>query len=141
MVNRVELIGNLTREPELHYSPNGVPYCYLRLASNRFASGVEHTDFHFITAWRQLAESCAEFLATGARIYVEGRLETHVYPASDGSRVERIRITASLVKFLDGARRQRRSEPESDEVAPASDAPSALGEVESFSREPAEEGA
>lgn len=105
MVNRVELIGNLTRDPELHCSPNGVAYCYLRVATNRFANGVEHTDYHFVTAWRDLAERCAQFLGTSDRVYIDGRLETNAYTTSQGQRVERIRVVATRVQFLDGRRR------------------------------------
>jgi single-strand DNA-binding protein len=112
MVNRVELIGNLTHDPELRYSPSGTAYCYVRLATNRFANGKEYAAYHFVVAWRTLAEQCGERLRKGSRVYVEGRLENSQFTNSDGKRIDRLRIVAGRVLFLDGrADAERRPTP------------------------------
>jgi single-strand DNA-binding protein len=120
MLNRVELIGNLTREPELQYSPSGTPYCYLRVATNRRSGGVEHSDFHFVIAWHALAERSAEYLHTGDRTYIEGRLETNSYADKGGSNVERSRVVANRVLFLE--RRRDRPAPRVPEPSPSAEA-------------------
>jgi single-strand DNA-binding protein len=102
MLNRVQLIGNLTRDPELRYSPDGTPYCYLRVATNHRSNQTEYTEFHFVVVWRAIAERCAEYLHVGNRVFVEGRLETNAYATSDGGRMERARIVAGHVLFLSG---------------------------------------
>jgi single-strand DNA-binding protein len=102
MLNRVQLIGNLTRDPELRYSPDGTPYCYLRVATNHRGSKAEYTEFHFVIVWRAIAERCAEYLHVGNRVFVEGRLETNAYATPDGARMERARIVAGHVLFLSG---------------------------------------
>ena len=78
-LNRVQLIGNLTRDPELRYTPQGTAVCTIGLATNRYwttDSGEKHeeTEFHRIVAWNKLAELCSQFLVKGRKIYVEGRL-------------------------------------------------------------------
>src|SRR6266567_3509134 len=88
-LNRVQLIGNLTRDPELRYTPNGNAVCTFGLATNRSwttDSGEkrEETDFHRIVAWNKLAELCSQFLVKGGKVYVEGRLSTRSWTGQDG---------------------------------------------------------
>jgi single-strand DNA-binding protein len=99
MVNRVELLGNLTRDPELHYTPLGAPYCFLRIATNRFSGNERHTDFHFVTAWHGNAQRAAERLRRGDRVFIEGRIETYAL-TRDGVRQERMRLVATRLVFL-----------------------------------------
>lgn len=83
------LLGNLTRDPEVKYTPSGAAVCTFGLATNRTwttAEGQtkEDTQFHRITAWNKLAELCGKLLSKGKRVYLEGRLAYHSYTAKDG---------------------------------------------------------
>src|SRR3989344_3042116 len=90
-LNKVLLIGNLTRDPELRYTPQGTPVCTFGLATNRSwqpsAGGErqEETEFHRIVAWNKLAELCSELLFKGRKVFVEGRLQTRNWQAADGT--------------------------------------------------------
>jgi len=88
-INKVVLLGNLTRDPEVKYTPSGAAVCTFGLATNRTwttAEGQtkEDTQFHRITAWNKLAELCGKLLAKGKKVYLEGRLAYHSYTAKDG---------------------------------------------------------
>lgn len=104
MINRVELLGNLTHDPELQYTGQGIPYCSIRLATNRYSGGQQFSDFHFVTAWHGQAERAAAELKTGDRVFVEARLETSSFTRDDGSRHERMRLVATRVLYLHGRR-------------------------------------
>lgn len=86
--NRVELIGNLTRDPELRYTPNGAAVCTFGLATNRtyVSEGEkrEEVDFHRLVAWNKLAEICNQFLRKGHKVFVSGRLQTRTWEGQDG---------------------------------------------------------
>jgi single-strand DNA-binding protein len=88
-VNKVILLGNLTRNPEMHYTENKKPVCAFGLATNRnwvSYDGEKHeeTEFHRLVAWDKLAEMCHQFLRKGRKVYVEGRLQTRSYKDKDG---------------------------------------------------------
>jgi single-strand DNA-binding protein len=110
-LNRVMLIGRLTRDPELRYTPSGTPVCNLALATNRYgqdASGErrEFTDYHDIVVWnqgnRKLAELCSQYLQKGRLVYIEGRLQTRSWDdAQSGQKRYRTEVNASDVQFLD----------------------------------------
>ncbi len=89
-VNKVILIGNLTRDPELRYTPQGTPVASFGLATNRewAVDGVkkEAADFHNVVAWNKLAELCSQLLTKGAKTYVEGRLQTRDWVDGDGNK-------------------------------------------------------
>ncbi|OGK28303.1 hypothetical protein A3C31_00330 [Candidatus Roizmanbacteria bacterium RIFCSPHIGHO2_02_FULL_40_53] len=83
------LVGNLTRDPELKYTPSGAPVCSIGLATNRSwttAEGQtkEEVQYHRITAWHKLAELCAKLLTKGSKVYVEGRIAYRSYTGKDG---------------------------------------------------------
>jgi single-strand DNA-binding protein len=87
-VNKVILLGNLTRDPELRHTENKKPVCAFGLATNRnwvTSDGQKHeeSDFHRIVAWDKLAESCHQFLRKGRKVYLEGRLQTRSYKDKD----------------------------------------------------------
>ena len=89
-LNKVQLIGNLTRDPELRYTPSGTAVCTFGLATNRqwtTESGEkkEDVEFHRLVAWNKLAELCSQFLTKGRKIYVEGRLSTRNWTGQDGT--------------------------------------------------------
>lgn len=86
--NRVELIGNLTRDPELRYTPQGTAVATFSIATNRtFISDgerKEEADFHRIVAWSKLAELCSQLLKKGNRVFVSGRLQNRTWEGQDG---------------------------------------------------------
>jgi single-strand DNA-binding protein len=89
-LNRVTLIGNLTRDPELKYTPQGTAVCTFGLATNREwtdSSGQkqEGAEFHRIVAWGKLGEICSQLLIKGQKAFVEGRLQTRQWKTQDGS--------------------------------------------------------
>lgn len=89
-VNKVILVGNLTRDPELRYTPQGTAVASFGLATNRewVSEGVkkEAADFHNIVAWNKLGELCAQLLHKGSKVYVEGRLQTRDWVNDDGQK-------------------------------------------------------
>lgn len=104
-LNKVTLIGNLTRDPELRYTPQGTPVCTFGIATNRSWSTdqgekKEETEFHTIVAWNRLAEIVSEFLQKGRQAYVEGRLQTREWEAPDGAKRQRTEIIATEILFL-----------------------------------------
>ena len=86
--NKVELIGNLTRDPELRFTPNGAAVCTFGLATNRTyvveGEKREEVDFHRLVAWNKLAELCNQLLKKGAKVFVSGRLQTRSWEGQDG---------------------------------------------------------
>ncbi len=87
--NRVELIGNLTRDPELRYTPNGAAVCTFGLATNRTyvsdGEKKEEVDFHRLVSWNKLAELCNQLLKKGNKVFISGRLQTRQWEAQDGA--------------------------------------------------------
>jgi len=128
-LNRVMLIGRLTRDPELRYTPSGTPVCNLALATNRYgqdASGErrEFTDFHDIVVWnqgtRKLAELCSQYLQKGRLVYVEGRMQTRSWDdAQSGQKRYRTEVNASDVQFLDSRQEGAAGQPAAPEAEPA----------------------
>ena len=86
--NRVELIGNLTPDPELRYTPNGAAVCTFGLATNRTyvtdGERKEEVDFHRLVSWNKLAELCNQLLKKGNKVFISGRLQTRSWEAADG---------------------------------------------------------
>ncbi len=111
MLNRIVLIGNLTRDPELRYTPaNGVAVATFTLAVNRrFAQQGQQreTDFIPVVVWRNQAENCAKFLGKGSQVAVEGRLQIRSYEDRKGQKRTVAEVVADNVQFLDS--REKRS--------------------------------
>jgi single-strand DNA-binding protein len=106
-INRVVLVGNLTRDPELRHTPSGMPVCSLRLAVNsrrKDESGqwTEKPNYFSITVWGQQGENCAQYLSKGRPVAVDGRLDWREYQTQDGQKREAIEIVADSVQFLGG---------------------------------------
>ncbi|MFC5449145.1 single-stranded DNA-binding protein [Paenibacillus aestuarii] len=102
MINSTTLLGRLTADPELRYTPAGVAVCTFALAVDRKftnAQGERETDFFDIVVWRQLAESCANYLKKGQQAALEGYLQTRYYER-DGRRVKVVEVVADNVQFL-----------------------------------------
>jgi single-strand DNA-binding protein len=109
-LNKVMLIGRLTRDPEMRYTPNGQPVTSFSLATNRYTSGPdgerrEFTDYHNCVAWnigkRNLAELIGQNLKKGSLVYVEGRLQTRSWEGQDGQKRRVTEIIANDVQFLE----------------------------------------
>src|SRR3954454_9204712 len=106
-INRVVLVGNLTRDPELRHTPSGTAVCSLRLAVNsrrKDQSGqwVDKPNYFDVTVWGQQGESCAQYLAKRRPVAVDGRLEWREWDAQDGTKRQAVEIVADSVQFLGG---------------------------------------
>ncbi|HEY8463145.1 MAG TPA: single-stranded DNA-binding protein [Bacillota bacterium] len=103
-MNHIVLIGRLTRDPELRYTPNGVAVTNFDLAVNRPVpnqAGERETDFIRIIAWQKQAELCANYLKKGRLVAVEGRLQIRSYETQDGQKRRVAEVVANQVQFLD----------------------------------------
>ena len=122
--NHVQLAGNLTRDPDLKFTPQGTPICRLGIAVNREwkdASGEKKKEVHFfdITVWGKSGENCSKYLNKGSPIFCDARLQTREYDAKDGTKRKVIEIVADNVQFLgskpkegnDTTRRSTQQEP------------------------------
>lgn len=110
-LNKVLLIGNLTRDPELRYTPQGTPVCTFGLATNRSwqptnGERQEETEFHRIVAWNKLAELCSELLFKGRKVYVEGRLQTRSWTDAQGQERTTVEIVIENMIVLDSKRKE-----------------------------------
>lgn len=113
MLNRVILIGRLTRDPELRYTPQGVPVASFTLAVDRPFSnsqGQRETDFIDCLAWRKLGENVANHLTKGRLAAVEGRLQIRSYETQDGQRRKVAEVVCDDVRFLDRPSREGASQ-------------------------------
>lgn len=109
MLNRVVIIGRLTRDPELRYTPSGNASCTFTLAVERNfknSNGEREADFIPIVTWRQLAENCANYLRKGRLTAVEGRIQTRSYENNEGRRVYVTEVLADNVRFLESAKNE-----------------------------------
>lgn len=105
-LNRAQVIGNLTRDPEVRTTPNGQNVCSFSVAttySYKDASGqrVEKPEYHNVVAWARLADICGQYLAKGRKVFVEGRLQTRDWTTQDGQKRNRTEIIAENVILLD----------------------------------------
>ncbi len=105
-LNKAMLIGNLTRDPEMRYTPQGAAVCTFGVATNRSwttESGEkkEDAEFHNIVAWNKLAEICSQLLKKGRKVYVEGRLSTRSWQGQDGTQKQRTEVVITDMVILD----------------------------------------
>ena len=113
-LNRVVLIGNLTRDPELRTTPSGTSVATLGIAVNRRWTNqqgekVDNTDFFNIVAWGKLAELCSEYIRKGSPIAVDGRLQYRTWETPEGQKRSKVEVVAENVQFL-GRPREARGE-------------------------------
>ncbi|HEU4431407.1 MAG TPA: single-stranded DNA-binding protein [Myxococcota bacterium] len=128
-VNKVILVGNLGRDPELRYTPNGQPVANFSIATSeswnkKDGSGrEERTEWHRIVAWGRTAELCAQYLAKGRTVYIEGRLQTREWENKEGQKQRTTEVIAQTVQFIgsgQGARAGQASGAGSAGPAPTS---------------------
>ncbi|MGI6654458.1 MAG: single-stranded DNA-binding protein [Christensenellales bacterium] len=105
-MNKVFIIGNLTRDPELRTTSSGVSVCSFTVAVNRRGrgqgaeAGQQEADFYRVSAWRQLGENCNRFLAKGRKVAVVGDLSLQTYTGNDGQVRSSLEVQADSVEFL-----------------------------------------
>lgn len=116
MINSVVLIGRLTKDPELRYTANGTAVCSFTLAVDRPTKEKE-TDFIPIVCWRQLAETCANYLRKGRLAAVEGRMQVRNYENNESKRVYVTEVLAANVRFLDRAESNDTEATESTDIS------------------------
>lgn len=127
-LNKVLLIGNLTRDPELRYTPSGAAVCTFSVATNRFyvasdGTKKEEAEFTRIVAWNKLAELCSQLLTKGRKVYVEGRLQTRSWETPDGQTRQTTEVVIDDMRILDPRRDfaeagEEEVRPQAPEVAP-----------------------
>jgi single-strand DNA-binding protein len=105
-LNKVMIIGRLTRDPELRNTPNGKAVATLALATNRIwidanSQKQKQTEFHNVVMWGKLAEICNQYLRKGGKIYVEGRLQTREWTGQDGVKRYRTEVVGENMIMLD----------------------------------------
>lgn len=113
-MNHIVLIGRLTRDPELRYTPNGVAVANFDLAVDRpmkNQAGEKEVDFIRIVAWQKTAELCANYLKKGRQVAIEGRLQIRSYEDKDGQKKRVAEVVANQVQFLDRAKDDGQGKP------------------------------
>jgi len=110
-MNKIMLIGNLGRDPEMNYTPSGLAVAKFSLAVNRTTKSAtgerqEETEWFNIVAWKQLAETCSTYLKKGQKVFIEGRLTTRKYTDKTGVERTAIEVIASDLEFLTPKDRQ-----------------------------------
>lgn len=125
-LNKVLLMGNLTQNPELRYTPSGSPVCDFNMAINRrFIQGngqeKDETCFVGITIWGKQAESCSRYIQKGSAVFVEGRLIFEKWEDREGNSRSRLRVNAERVQFLD--RRESNNQGGAEQTAGANPPP------------------
>lgn len=137
-LNKVQIIGRLGADPELRFTPGGTPVATFRVAAGRQwmdGNGALHeeTEWFRVVAWNSLAERCHQFLSKGARVYVEGRLQTRKWQDQDGQDRYTAEVIANDMIMLDA----RRSAPATNDDALTEDEPISPAEVPPVQPEPA----
>lgn len=126
-VNMAIIIGNLTRDPEMRYTPGGHAVTSFAVATNRswLAEGQakEEVEYHNVVAWNKLAELCSQMLAKGRKVYIQGRLQTRSWDDASGVKKYKTEIVAEEMLVLEGRKDKDGALPEEEKpveaVAPA----------------------
>ncbi len=122
-MNKIFLIGNLTRDPELRSTQNGTPVCTFTVAVNRrnrqgAEAGQPEADFFRVTTWRQQAENCNRYLAKGRKVGVSGSLSLQSYTGNDGTQRYSMEVNADEVEFLSPRGEGGENRPMNSQPAP-----------------------
>jgi single-strand DNA-binding protein len=138
-VNKVILVGNLGRKPELRYTPGGQAVANFTLATNERFGGrdgqpaQERTEWHRIVVWGRTAENCAQYLDKGRQVYIEGRLQTREYQDKEGQKRQTTEVVAVTVQFLGGRGGEMGGAGAGGEERMAAGVPSGGGAADEFS--------
>jgi single-strand DNA-binding protein len=127
-VNKVLLSGRLTRDPELRYTPGGVPVMTFSLALNRrykdqSGEWKEEVSFVNVVAWQRQAEVASEYLKKGSAVFVEGRLQSRSWETSEGNKRSTLEVRAERLQFLDKVKREEEGAEPKPEEEGAEDVP------------------
>ena len=122
-LNKVMLIGNLTRDPELRYIPSGQAVTTFTVAVNRTYNSQssekkEEVSFIRVVVWARRAEVCNEYLKKGSPVFVEGRLQSRTWEAQDGTKRSALEVVAQSVQFLSRGQRTNEAEEEGTDPSP-----------------------
>ena len=134
-LNKALLIGNLTRDPELRYIPNGSAVATFTLAMNRVyklqtGEKKEEVSFVRVVVWGRMAEICGEYLKKGAPVFVEGRLQSRSWDGPDGQKRSTLEVIAMSVQFLRGAGTGQGKDREAPSEAAQSAPKDEIGEIQ-----------
>ena len=145
-LNKVQLIGNLTRDPELRYTPQGTAVCTFGLATNRnwqteTGDKKEDVEFHRLVAWNKLAEICSQLLFKGRKVFIEGRLQTRQWTGKDGVSRQTTEVVISDMIILDSKRSPGEDDDESVPEEPVEMKEEPQDETEDQGGSPEEKGA
>jgi len=113
--NKVMLLGNLTRDPEVRYIPSGTAVCDIGLAINdsyktKDGDKKESTVFVDIVVWGNSAENCGKYLSQGSQVFIEGRLQLDQWESKDGDKRSKLRVRADNVQFMSAPKGERQEE-------------------------------
>lgn len=134
-MNKVFLIGNLVRDPELRTTPSGLPVCTFTIAVKRrrasnAQAGQPEADFFRVTAWRQLGENCHKWLIKGHKVSVVGSVSVSTYQTQNGQTRAQLEVTADDVEFLTPANKDPQESPQRPQEAPQAVQPQNNGFVQ-----------
>lgn len=106
-LNKVMLIGNVGKDPDVNYTPSGIPVAQFRLATteswkDKDGQYQEHTEWHTVVAWRGLAEVIQKLVHRGSRVYIEGKLQTRIFEDQNGNKKYFTEVVADNMLLLDG---------------------------------------
>ena len=138
------LIGNVTRDPELRYTPNGTAVCSFGIATNRSwlpegsSERREETEFHKLVAWNKLAELCSQLITKGRKLYIEGRLQSRSWETPDGEKRNTTEIVVEDMMLLD-PRPTGDHAPEAHATEPVEVTPAAENETTNETKEKTKE--
>ena len=127
-MNKIILIGNLTRDPESRTTPSGHTVCNFDIAVNERRGGQDSTTYFRISAWDRTGESCQRYLSKGRKVFVAGPLSARTYQANDGTTRVSLEVNANDVEFLSS----RNDDMAGGYSAPAASAPAPMAQSSGF---------
>lgn len=121
--NRVILVGRLTKDPEIRYTPSGAQLAKFGLAVSRFRSKNNETDFFNVVAWQKLAEICGQYLRKGRLVLIEGEIHTRTYETQDGQKRSTFDIKAENMQMLESKKTAQQYDQEQQYAPQGASAP------------------
>ena len=100
MLNKVMIIGNLGKDPEMRFTPSGDPVTNFSVATTSKSKGIEYTEWFNVVVWGKKAEACNQYLSKGSKVYVDGRQQTKSWEGQDGQKRYKTELNAFTVEFL-----------------------------------------